>query len=124
MGSTREMLTLSGTTDFIPFGEFMISPIRLYIHFCQSWDNVYVLLTGLFVWISLTALSAIYFIHHRVQPPVEFCDRAAHFNFNAILTYVDINQARNYCSTNQICALLLKSYFDNRAPLAKCTTRG
>ena len=36
----------------------------LYIHYiiCQSWYYVYELMTGLFAWISLTALSRTYFI--------------------------------------------------------------
>ena len=46
----QEMLTLSGTLDFTPFGEFMILPIHymaLYIHciICQSKDYVYGLMT-------------------------------------------------------------------------------
>ena len=47
----QEMLTLSGTHDFTPFVEFMILPIRLRMN-----DS------GLFAWISLTALSPTYFI--------------------------------------------------------------
>ena len=54
------MLTLSGTHDFTPFGEFMISPIHylyiIYYWICQFYDYVYGLMTGLFAWISLTAL--------------------------------------------------------------------
>ena len=45
----QEMLTLSGTTDFTPLGEFMISPNRytcIYIYIiCQSWDYVYGLMS-------------------------------------------------------------------------------
>ena len=58
------MFTLSKTTNFTPFGEFIISPIHYIIHYivCQSQDYVNVLMTGLFAWISLTALSRIYLI--------------------------------------------------------------
>ena len=48
----QEVLTLSGTPDFTPFGEFMISPYMHYI-ICLSKDYVYGLMTGLFAWISL-----------------------------------------------------------------------
>ena len=57
-----------GTPDFTPFGEFMISPIRYF--------SLYILLnlsvlglclqikdSGLFAWISLTALSQTYFFN-------------------------------------------------------------
>ena len=58
------MLTVFGTPDFTPFGEFMISPIDYYIHYiiCQFWDYVYGLMTGLFSWICPTAFSRTYFI--------------------------------------------------------------
>ena len=55
----QEMLTLSGTSDCIHFGVFMISPIHyiyiIYYSNCQFWDYVYGLMTGLFAWIRLTA---------------------------------------------------------------------
>ena len=58
------MLTRFGTPDLTL--EFMISPINYYIYLyyimCQSWDYVFELMTGLFAWISLTALSHTYFI--------------------------------------------------------------
>ena len=64
----QEMHTPSGTPDFIPFGEFTISPIHyIYIIYlivnlsalglCLQVNN-----SGLFAWISLTALSRTYFI--------------------------------------------------------------
>ena len=50
---------LTATPDFIPFREFLISPINCIIS--QYWDYVYALMTGLFAWNSLTALSRPYF---------------------------------------------------------------
>ena len=53
------------THHFTPFGEFKVSPIHyIYYVICQSEDYMYVygLMTGLFAWISLTALSGTYFI--------------------------------------------------------------
>ena len=85
----QDMLTLSGTPDFTPFiyiiyfvlhihtrytfiGEFMISPIHyiyiIYYWICNFSDYVYGWMTGLFVWISLTALSRTYFIYKRLDP--------------------------------------------------------
>ena len=47
----QEMLTLSGTPDFTPFGEFMISPIHyiciICYWICQFSDYVYGLMTAL-----------------------------------------------------------------------------
>ena len=64
----QEMLTLSGTPDCTPFGEFMILPIHyIYIHYiiCQSKDYVYGLMTGLFTWISLDCFVSdlLYYLH-------------------------------------------------------------
>ena len=63
----QETLTLSGTSDFTHFGELMFSPIHLFI--ISTSQNLSVLRlrlwikdSGLFAWISLTALSRIYFI--------------------------------------------------------------
>ena len=63
------MLTLSGKPDFTPFGEFMISPIHyIYnIHYILLNLPVFGLClqindSGLFAWISRTALSLTYFI--------------------------------------------------------------
>ena len=59
------MLMLSGTPDFTPFGEFMILLLNIYIVYywiCQFNDYVYWLMTDLFAWISLAALSRTYFI--------------------------------------------------------------
>ena len=63
----QEMVTLSGTPNFTPFGEFMISSHSLYIHYILLnlsvlglclWINDF----GLFAWINLTALSRTYFL--------------------------------------------------------------
>ena len=57
------MLILSGTPDFTPFGgvhDFIHS--LLYYIICQSNVYVYRLMTGLFAWISPTALSWTYCI--------------------------------------------------------------
>ena len=55
------MLTLPGTSGFAPFGEFMILLSRnIYIvccRVCQFKDYVCGLMTGLFAWIGLAALS-------------------------------------------------------------------
>ena len=60
------VLTLSGTPDFTPFVEFLSHDLShsLYMHYiiCQYEDYVYGLMTGLFAWISLTALSRTYLI--------------------------------------------------------------
>ena len=53
----QEMLTLSGTPDFNPFGEFMISPIHYIYMYYQIHLSVSVLYLrindyGLFAWIS------------------------------------------------------------------------
>ena len=57
--------SLCGTPDFTLFGKFMISPIRYeYIILNLSVLGlmfVYGLMTDLFAWISLTALSQTYF---------------------------------------------------------------
>ena len=61
----QEMLTLSGTPDFTPFGEFMISPIHyIYILLNLSVLKLYLQInnSGLLAWINLTALSRTYFI--------------------------------------------------------------
>ena len=64
----RKMLTLSGTHNFTPFGEFMISPIHyIYIIYteCVSLRTTLRLQIndfGLFVWICLTSSSRTYFI--------------------------------------------------------------
>ena len=60
----QEMLTLPGTPDFTPFGEFMISLIH-YIY--TLYINELVSFVGLFAWISLTAWSLTYFISHGVK---------------------------------------------------------
>ena len=53
----QEILTLSGTPDFTPFGEFMISPIY------PSKDYVHGLMTPVCLpGLVLTALSWTYFI--------------------------------------------------------------
>ena len=59
----QEMPNLSGTPDLIPFGEFMISPIH-YILLNLSVLGLFLRIndSGLFAWISLTALSRTYFI--------------------------------------------------------------
>ena len=81
----QEMLILSGTPDFTPFGEFMISPIHyIYIKYywiCQSWDYVYGLVTGLFAWISLAALSRTYLLyisHDDTSQPWSTCKALDH----------------------------------------------
>ena len=51
------MLTLSGTPHFSQFKEFIISAIHYIYIICQSNDYVCGLMTGLFAWISPTALS-------------------------------------------------------------------
>ena len=51
----QEMLTLSGTPAFTPFGEFIISHIH-YINI-TDWDYAYGLMTELFFRTSLMALS-------------------------------------------------------------------
>ena len=61
------MLTLSGTPDFTPFGEFMISSIHyrtLYITEFVSFRTMCLRIndSDLFAWISLTALSWTSFI--------------------------------------------------------------
>ena len=57
------MLTLSGTPDFTPFGEFMISPIHYSIYTLQKLSVLGLCLriddSGLFACISLTVLSQI-----------------------------------------------------------------
>ena len=54
----QEMLTLPGTPEFTPFGEFMIHPFIIYVlQNCQSKEYVYGLMT-----LILTALSWTYFI--------------------------------------------------------------
>ena len=56
------MLTLSGTPDFAPFGEFMISLTHyMYISGFVSFRTMFTDY-GLFAWISPTALSQTYFI--------------------------------------------------------------
>ena len=45
------MLTISGTSDseLTTFADCMISPFHyMYYIICQSWDYVYILMTGLF----------------------------------------------------------------------------
>ena len=72
----QEMLTLCGTADFTPLGEFMISPIHyiyiIYYRICQFYVYVYRLMTGLFAWISLMLclrriLFTVIIIHDRNQ---------------------------------------------------------
>ena len=59
----QKMLTLSGTPDFTPFGEFMISPIRYnYIHYILLNLSVLGLCLRINDWIGLTVLSRTYFI--------------------------------------------------------------
>ena len=59
----QEMLTISGTPDFTPFGEFMILLIRYTYTLCitelVSLRTICLLIndSSLFAWISLTALS-------------------------------------------------------------------
>ena len=61
----QEILTLSGTPDITPFGEFMILPIR-YIYIVYYWICLRICLrindSGLFAWISLAALARTYCI--------------------------------------------------------------
>ena len=61
----QEMLTLSGTPDFTPFGEFMISPIH-YINITEFVNLRTIRLrindSGMFAWINLTALYWTYCI--------------------------------------------------------------
>ena len=62
----QEMLTISGTYDseFTPFAECMISPFHyMYYIICQSWDYVYILMTGLFAWISLMFVSDLHVLY-------------------------------------------------------------
>ena len=75
----QEMLTLSGTPDFTPFGEFMIVLIRYIYIYCVLLNLSVLGLclqnndSGLFAWISLTALSRTYFIRlpaHSIRPAV------------------------------------------------------
>ena len=60
----EETLTLSGTLDFTHFGEFMISPIHFitYINLSVLRSRLRINDSGLFAWISLTALSRTYFV--------------------------------------------------------------
>ena len=57
------------TSDFTPFGEFMISPIHYYIIYALQNLSVlrlclWIIDSGLFAWISLTALSCeLFYIH-------------------------------------------------------------
>ena len=64
------MLILSGTPDFTPFREFKISPIHD-IYILQNLSVLGLCLrihdSGLFAWISQTALSRIYFIIAAIQ---------------------------------------------------------
>ena len=77
------MLTLSGTHDFTPFGELMISPIH-YIYIILLNLSVFGLFvrindSGLFAWISLTALSQTYFMTTLFGNP---CMQLFMFSFN------------------------------------------
>ena len=109
------MLTLSGTHDFTPFGEFMISPIHYNIHYiilnlsalglCLRINN-----SGLFAWISPTALSRTFSInkcgnnflnvHMTILLDVHYHPNNEQLNFeiDTILSY--ITNAQHINNTN------------------------
>ena len=70
MGATvgQELLGLSGTPDFTPLESSWFHRIIIYALLNLSWDYVYRLMTGLFVWISRTALSE---FHENIDE--EYC---------------------------------------------------
>ena len=75
MTGAQDMLTLSGTPDFTPFGEFMISPIHyilLNLSVVGPMTVVNGLMTGLFACISLTALSRTYNVISRLYSVKHF----------------------------------------------------
>ena len=57
------MITLSGTLDFTPFGEFMISPIHyIYMNVSDLGLCLQINDSGMFAWISRTTWSRTYFV--------------------------------------------------------------
>ena len=64
-----EMITLSRTSDFTPFGELKILPINyIYIiEFVSLGLGLLIHDSGLFAWISQTTLSRTYFIIAAIQ---------------------------------------------------------
>ena len=53
----KEILTVSGSPDFTPFGEFMKSPFMTYTLQNLSVFGLCLRMNDLFVWINLTAYS-------------------------------------------------------------------